>query len=82
MNFKVITNELKELFHESSQCLATLQPADQRQVQLVETLLGADMRNMANSMRIALDENATEVFLTAFTSLQYDRLSQVECFWF
>uniref|UniRef100_A0A9J2Q0I7 receptor protein-tyrosine kinase n=1 Tax=Ascaris lumbricoides TaxID=6252 RepID=A0A9J2Q0I7_ASCLU len=57
---KVITNELKELFHESSQCLATLQPADQRQVQLVETLLGADMRNMANSMRIALDENATE----------------------
>uniref|UniRef100_A0A915BVR5 receptor protein-tyrosine kinase n=2 Tax=Parascaris univalens TaxID=6257 RepID=A0A915BVR5_PARUN len=57
---KVITNELKELFHESSQCLATLQPADQRQVQLVETLLGADMRNMASSMRIALDENATE----------------------
>ncbi|VDM41206.1 unnamed protein product [Toxocara canis] len=57
---KVITNELKELFHESSQCLASLQPAEQRQVQLVETLLGADMRNMAQSMRMALAENATE----------------------
>ncbi|VDK18450.1 unnamed protein product [Anisakis simplex] len=57
---KNITNQLKALFEESSKCLKTLQPVDQCQVQLVETLLGSDMRNMASNMRIALDQTASE----------------------
>ncbi|VDD88378.1 unnamed protein product [Enterobius vermicularis] len=57
---KAITDALKELLTETSSCLLTLKPTGQRQVQLIETLLGSDMRSMANCVKAVFDSSASE----------------------
>uniref|UniRef100_A0A0N5AUT8 receptor protein-tyrosine kinase n=1 Tax=Syphacia muris TaxID=451379 RepID=A0A0N5AUT8_9BILA len=57
---KAITDELNKLLSETSSCLLVLDPDSQHQVQLIETLLGSDMKNMANCVTAAFDLSATE----------------------
>ena len=57
---KAITDELKELLSETSQCLSELEPSGQRQVQMIETLLGSDMHSMANCVTAAFDTSTNK----------------------
>ncbi|VDN51143.1 unnamed protein product [Dracunculus medinensis] len=61
---KNITKELENLFAESCQCKKKLQRLDQRQVQLVETLLGSDMGNLTRTMKKALNSSNTRVIIS------------------
>lgn len=63
---KNITKELENLFAESCQCKKKLQRLDQRQVQLVETLLGSDMGNLTRTMKKALNSSNTRVIISVF----------------
>lgn len=55
--FQTITNELSQLFSESVKDIQKLSNDDRKRVEMVETLLGADLRNMTTAMSHVVEES-------------------------
>jgi len=58
---KLITNELSKLFAESEKDISKLSPEDRKRVEMVETLLGTDLRNMTTAMTHVVEESNQEM---------------------
>ncbi|KAE9555484.1 hypothetical protein FO519_001339 [Halicephalobus sp. NKZ332] len=58
---KIITHELSKLFSESEKDISKLAPEDRKRVEMVETLLGADLRNMTTAMSHVVEESGQEM---------------------
>lgn len=58
---KLITNELSKLFAESEKDISKLSPEDRKRVEMVETLLGTDLKNMTAAMTHVVEESNQEM---------------------
>uniref|UniRef100_A0AC34RK32 Focal adhesion kinase targeting (FAT) domain-containing protein n=1 Tax=Panagrolaimus sp. JU765 TaxID=591449 RepID=A0AC34RK32_9BILA len=57
----MITNELSKLFSESEKDIQKLSPDDRKRVEMVETLLGTDLKNMTTALSHVLKESGQEI---------------------